>query len=485
MSDTDQLTHGHRVSDRNARIKNYIWGCLLVLRGSAVMVAVLAGLIAFRIRADPPWQIMLGLVAVGGAIGYWFGFNEYAKGVGTLAPRRQTTATGAARMGQKKDLEQDGLIGKHADNDQNICCGELEDGTEIFYSGERHVGIVGPSGYGKDTGYCFTNLKRLNRPIVVFDAKGGEMAAVTARWRERFGPVVSINPYQCLTGSHPHLESDGFNPLAGLDPDAPEFFANSNAIGEAAVEDQGKDNTFFVDGARALISLCIMTVAWQVKKGILKRAATLDDVNEMLMLPHTSTDDDAPTLQNSMRVLTKHHDKQVRRAAGRYIADNKTNLSVITTAITAMNNLNDRMVAADLEKTPIIHDKRFPAIDGKPFNFGMLRDHPITVFVILPEGQRVFQAVWMRLMVASAINGITRDVPSTKSPILLINEAGNLGKLGSLLASMSMGRGKFTLITIWQTMSQIRNLYGEDGVNSFMQGWGFKAFFACKDPYTA
>lgn len=479
-----QLTHGHKVEDLDARVKNTFWGGCYVLFGGAVMAAMGGTFLLIVDRDDMPLLAKVAAAVLCAIVGYYPGFHCYAKGSGTLAPRRETTVTGSARMGTKEDLEQDGLIGKGAANDQNIWCGN-HDGEDVFYSGERHVGIVGPSGYGKDTGYIFRNLKHLNRPMVIIDAKGGEIAAVTAKMREKFGPVIVVNPFQTLTDSHPHLKSMGFDLLAGIDPDEPDFFSNLSHIGEAAVEDQGTDNAFFVSGARALIRLCGMSVKWDHKNGKLKHAATIDDVNEMLMLPHTSSDEKADTLQNRMRDLTKHPSKQVRRAAGRYIAENRTNHSVITTAITAMDNLNDPHIAADLQKAPIINDKRFPAIHGKPFDFGMLRDHVITVFVILPENQIVDQVVWLRLMVASAINGIRKDVPSTKSPILLINEAGWIGRLGSLEASMGMGRGKFTLVTVWQNLRQIMQTYGDKGLSNFVGGWGFKAFFACKDEFTA
>jgi type IV secretory pathway TraG/TraD family ATPase VirD4 len=486
MTDTDRLTHGHRASDFSAKTDNFFVGLFWAVIGFSVMALVFLTLIGIALVQTQPnaiWPLNLAAAAGVVLLGWRFGFRNYAIGANMLSPRRETTVTGSARMGTKDDLIEAGLIGKDAAREDRIYCGTFND-EDIFYRGERHIGIVGPSGYGKDTGYAFRNLKDCSRPFVVIDAKGGEMAAVTARWREKYGPVVIIKPYPILRESHPHLESVGFNPIADLDPDDDDFFTDANSIGEAAVIEDD-DNRFFVDGARSLITLGIMSVSWRSKKGELKRRANLDDVNELLMLPHTSPNENDRTLQKELRILTTHSDPQVRRAAGRLIPDNKTNLSVISTAITALNNLNDRCIASDLKKTPIINDKRFPEIHGKPFHFGMLRDYPITAYVILPEGKLVAQAVWLRLMVASAINGIRKEVPSTKRPILLINEAGNLGKLHSLQASMGMGRGKFTVWTIFQDLGQIALAYGEKGLGSFVQGWGFWACFACKDPFTA
>jgi type IV secretory pathway TraG/TraD family ATPase VirD4 len=482
-----QLTHGHKVQDADARIQNTFFGGCHVLGGIVVMF-VAAGTFLLILNRDEPLPLQLAAGLLCAFIGYCPGFRWYAKGSGMLAPRRETTVTGSARMGTKEDLEQSGLIGKGAANDQNIWCGN-HDGEDVFYSGERHVGIVGPSGYGKDTGYIFRNMRHLNRPIIVIDAKGGEIACVTAKERAKRGPVVVINPYGTRTISHPHLKSHGFNLLAGIDAEDDDFFSDLSDIAEAAVpgrgKDQGKDDAFFDDNARALILVCGMSVKWDEKKGILGHEATIIDICKMLMLPHTSPDENADTLQKRCMRLTAHDDETVSLLAGSFIAENKTNHSIITTAVTALRNLNDRRVAADLKMTPVINDKRFPAIHGKRFDFGMLRDHVITVYVILPENKIVKQAVWLRLMVATAINAIRKDVPGTQRPVLLINEAGWLGKLGSLEASMGMGRGKFQVMTVWQNLDQIRQAYGEKGLSNFVGGWGFSAYFACRDPFTA
>lgn len=477
MADTDQLTHGHKTDDFNDNFKNSLRGWGYTLFGGGVM-AIAGFLFLMTVyRENMPLLAKVPACIFCAFIGYFPGFDKYAKGRGILAPRRETTVTGSARMGTIKDLALDGLIGKAAADDQNFWGGN-HDGEEVYYSGERHVGIVGPSGYGKDTGYIFRWLKHLNRPMVIIDAKGGEIASVMAKYREKFGPVICINPYQTLTNSHSHLESVGFNLLSGINADDDDFFSDLSDIAEAAVEDHGDaEHSFFVLNARALILLCGMSVKWDEKKGILGHEATINDLCKMIMLPHTSPDEEADTLQKRCMRLTTHPDEQVSLMAGSYIAENKTNHSIITTAITALRNLTDKRVAADLRK--------HPTINGKPFDFGMLRDQVITVFVIQPENKIVKQAVWLRLMVASAINGIRKDIPSTKRPILLINEAGNLGKLGSLEESMNMGRGKFQVATIWQNLEQIKQSYGEKGLSNFVGGWGFRAYFACKDPFTA
>src|ERR1700732_5299634 len=86
-------------------------------------------------------------------------------------------------------------------------------GAHNLYSGERHLLVFGLNGAGKSTRFLIENLVTLkDRSIVVFDVKG-ELAAQTARARRKFGDVFIINPYGVVG-----LPSDGYNPLAILDP---------------------------------------------------------------------------------------------------------------------------------------------------------------------------------------------------------------------------------------------------------------------------
>ena len=103
-------------------------------------------------------------------------------------------------------------LGRHYDDETGRA------GDKIDYEGERHLLMFGPNGSGKGTRFLIPNLLSItDRSIVVVDPKG-ELAAVTADYRRTVGEVVILNPFNVLG-----LGSDGFNPLALLDPEVAEF----------------------------------------------------------------------------------------------------------------------------------------------------------------------------------------------------------------------------------------------------------------------
>jgi type IV secretion system protein VirD4 len=124
-----------------------------------------------------------------------------------------------ARMATEAEL---GIAGGGA-KDGGIYLGRSFDrekdqvGGEINYSGERHLLIFGPNGSGKGTRFLIPNLLTglTDRSVIVIDPKG-ELAAVTAAQRCKYGDVIILNPFGVL-----NIPSAGFNPLAGLDPKSP------------------------------------------------------------------------------------------------------------------------------------------------------------------------------------------------------------------------------------------------------------------------
>jgi type IV secretory pathway TraG/TraD family ATPase VirD4 len=79
--------------------------------------------------------------------------------------------------------------------------------------------LFGVNGAGKSTRVLIDNLVAIrDRSLVVFDMKGELAAQTPHRARRRLGDVKIINPYGVVG-----LPSDGYNPLAALNPDDEQF----------------------------------------------------------------------------------------------------------------------------------------------------------------------------------------------------------------------------------------------------------------------
>src|ERR1700726_4022169 len=160
------------------------------------------------------------------------------------------------------------VLGRHYDDATRSA------GGKIPYQGERHLLLFGPNGTGKGTRFLIPNLLTIkDRSIVVVDPKG-ELAAVTADYRRKVSDVVMLNPFDVLG-----LCSEGFNPLAALDPQSPYFYDDAAALGEALIKVESKD-PHWSESAQGLIVALIM---WEKLQNGDK--ANLENVREMLTEP--------------------------------------------------------------------------------------------------------------------------------------------------------------------------------------------------------
>jgi type IV secretion system protein VirD4 len=135
-------------------------------------------------------------------------------------------------------------------------------GRPVTYDGDRHLTVFGPTGSGKSLIEINNLLSATGINIISVDPKG-ENAAVTAAWRRTVSDVLVFNPFGILVDQYADLKSDGFNPLAALDPDSPRFYEDAAAIAEALIKVEGDTQPHFPESARGLLQALIM---WEVLK---------------------------------------------------------------------------------------------------------------------------------------------------------------------------------------------------------------------------
>jgi len=146
---------------------------------------------------------------------------------------------------------------------------------ELCYGGERHILLFGGSRVGKSTRLLSLNLARIkNRSIVVLDIKA-ELCAQTHRTRRKLSDVKIINPYNLLG-----LGSDGYNPLARLDPNDDFFYDKCKLLTLAVIETEGDNQKFFPESAPGLLTAGIM---WEVMQARIEcRPASLLKVRQLI-----------------------------------------------------------------------------------------------------------------------------------------------------------------------------------------------------------
>jgi type IV secretory pathway TraG/TraD family ATPase VirD4 len=130
-------------------------------------------------------------------------------------------------------------------------------GQPIVCDGNLPTLIVGAMGSNKTVGHVAFQLlddDSGKRSQIVLDPKG-EVCSITCEYRRKVcgkDNVKIINPYGLLVKERPDMKSDGWNPLAHLNPDAPSYGDDCAAVGNAVIEVKSNESQpIFPKGARS------------------------------------------------------------------------------------------------------------------------------------------------------------------------------------------------------------------------------------------
>lgn len=338
----------------------------------------------------------------------------------------------------------------------------------VRYKGDRHLITIAPTGSGKNTSIQIPILLEHDASIFVIDPKG-ECAAITARYRKKMGQeVFIINPFNVLKNEFAELnitEFDRFNPLAALDPASDNFVSDVSALCEAIIVSDGKD-TYWSDSARDLIACLILFVCTEESE---RERKNLVRVRELLAQSEEE-------FLKTMILASESKYPFIANKAKRFLAvNNKSNVGIISCALTQTGFLDDPLLAENLKGN-----------DEKPLNFVDLKSKKITVYVILPAKLILTYSKWFRLLVTSTLDSLMSTHEKGEKPVLvMLDEFPILGYLSSVENAVGLARGFGVQIwTFIQDIHQLNHLYG-DRAESFLANTGVQQYFTPNDMTTA
>ena len=401
---------------------------------------------------------------IGYGIGLW-----WKDTFGSVKPKRGKDTHGSARFADDRDTAEFGgvsgglLIGR-----------DWKTQKLLRYHGPAHLLTLAPTRAGKGVGTVIPNLLLAERPMLVIDPKGENIAA-TGTARARFGPVHALDPFGI--GGYP---SASLNPMDRLHPDSLDLGEDAATLADALVMDPpGQVNeAHWNEEAKALLGGLILFAALQEEP----HRRTLGTVREYLTLPPEQFTALLKLMQDS-----PHAHGLVARAANRFLgkADREA-ASVLSNAQRHTHFLDSPRMVKALERST--------------FRFSDLRRELCSVFLILPPNRMDAYARWLRLMVAESLHDIARQAETAQGRsqsaveghtaalppcLFLLDEFAALGRLEAVERAMGLMAGYgVQLWPILQDMSQLKSLYGERA-HTFVANAGVLQVFGVNDSETA
>jgi type IV secretion system protein VirD4 len=329
--------------------------------------------------------------------------------------------------------------------------------------------------------------------MVVNDIKG-ELCAMTQKHRrDAGGHIIRLNPFNVLG-----MGSDGFNPIASLDLSA-EFPDDALELAEAIIRLEGKE-PHWAQAAQEWVAAIIMYVRLVIPDASFSDVRALlgqddDRIRIMVLSPGAEIDGveyyfnyRGLKLPGMIETGIRHGWEEIGIKAARFgdiTPENREIHSVISTALTQTRWLDSRPVKDDLAKNP--------------FDYSVMKDRPVTVYLILPARRLITHSSWLRLMIASIVQKLMRDTKKAEVPVLLMLDeyaalaggasygSGDSGDGFPVIArNMPMFRGYgLKLWTVWQDLAQAKRIYGPEGFESFLANSGIVQIFAPQDVVTA
>jgi type IV secretion system protein VirD4 len=320
----------------------------------------------------------------------------------------------------------------------------------LRFNKDGMITVFAPMGAGKGVGIVIPNLLSYPGSIVCTDIKG-ENYAITARQRRKFGTV------RVLDTTRPE-SSDSFNPLDMIRVGTWNERDDAEALAKLMVTPDGHDSHWDSKAEGLLACLILHTVQLDPDRRTLSHLRTLSTL--------------AP---ESLHELLQYISTSGTRAAAE-----------LATSFLSMGGSEEfKSILSNAEKATRVWSSGSPAAEissDSTFQLADLIDSTTTLYLIVDEEKLNVYAGFLRVMVGSVINTMTR-AKEMKRPkhkvLLLLDEAAALGNLEPLERGVGYLRAYCTPMLIFQDMTQLRDLYRRSG--SFLANATCKVFFNVAD----
>ncbi len=328
-------------------------------------------------------------------------------------------------------------------------------GELITYSGDGHLITLAPTGTGKTSGPVICNALTHPGQLIVIDMKG-DVHAATAQARRTMGQEVHALDLRDDAQAAGSLNPLDLAVMCGTDPAT---LARSLAT---EIVERGADerDRYWNDAAESLITGAL---AWLIDD-CPKSEARLSAVFDLF-----TSDDPVYTMARDL------DQNKIRNRAARAVFASFLNLPSETTRPCVLSMALTHLRLFDADTVRRVTDTTTFDLDA--FAAGK----PMTIYVIVPPMRLHAYSPLLRLWLSGLILSLTeRTTAPENRTLMLVDEAGNLGKIDALLTATTLLRSwGLTLWSFWQNAAQL-SIYGSQA-NTLVDNAGVVQVFGARN----
>lgn len=364
--------------------------------------------------------------------------------------QKKESIHGDARWATETDIKKAGLRAK-----KGMLLGQTGKGY-LIADGYQHCLLFAPTGSGKGVGFVIPNLLYWEDSMIVHDIKL-ENYELTSGYRAQMGQKVYLwNP------ASPDGITHCYNPIDWVSVKMGQQVDDVQKIANLLLPEQ----EFWQNEARSLfvgVVLYLLAVPEKIKSlGEVVRTLRSDDVvYNLAVVLDTLGRDIHPVAYMNLAAFLQKADKE--------------RSGVIST-------LNSSL---ELWANPLID----AATARSDFDFNMFKKVPHTVYVGLTPDNIDRLKPLMQIFYQQASQLLTKHMPrpdETYGVMLMMDEFPTLGDMQQFKQGIAYFRGyKVRLFLIIQDTEQLKDIYEEAGMNSFLANATFRVTFAANTMETA
>ncbi len=367
--------------------------------------------------------------------------------------KKKESVHGDAKWADEKAIKKAGLR-----SEKGMLMGKDKNGKLLIAGGYQHALLFAPTGSGKGVGFVIPNLLYWEDSVFIHDIKL-ENFGFTSGWRKnKLGQKVYLwNP------ADPNGKSHCYNPLEWISSKPGQMVDDVQKIATILLP---KVSDFWESEARSLFAGIVLYLCAVPEK--------LQSFGEVV---RTMRSDD---VVYNLAVVLDTIGKQIHPVAYMNIASflqkaDKERSGVIST-------MNSKL---ELWANPLID----AATASSDFNIHLMKREGTTIYVGLsPDNIKRLEPL-MQIFYQQAATFLCRQLPTAEDKfgvMFMLDEFPTLGKMEQFKTGIAYFRGyNVRLFLIVQDTEQLKDIYEDAGMNSFLSNATFRITFAANNIQTA